>query len=47
MAKNGILVEEKEDDEIEDALRILISDPGLREKYGEVLYEKVKKDFYF
>ncbi len=45
--ENGILVEDKEEDEIEDALRVLISDEGLRDKYSEALYEKVKEEFSF
>ena len=45
--ENGILVEAKEDDDIEDALKVLISDVGLREKYGEALYGKVKGEFSF
>lgn len=45
--ENGVLVEEKEDDEIEDALKKLISNPNLKKQYGQALYEKVKNEFSF
>ncbi len=45
--KTGILVEAKEDDDIEDALEILISDERLRDAYGQTLYEKIKNEFSF
>ncbi|MBU1046711.1 glycosyltransferase family 4 protein [Patescibacteria group bacterium] len=45
--ENGILVEAKDDDEIEEALGVLINDEGLREGYGRTLYDEVKSEFSF
>ncbi|MBU4536636.1 glycosyltransferase [Patescibacteria group bacterium] len=45
--ENGILVEAKDENEIEEALGVLISDEGLRDGYGGTLYEKVKEEFSF
>ncbi|MCK5286108.1 MAG: glycosyltransferase family 4 protein [Candidatus Pacebacteria bacterium] len=45
--ENGILIGEKEEDEIEDALEKLIKDENLRNKLSENLYTKVKEKFSF
>ncbi|MEA2113023.1 MAG: glycosyltransferase [Patescibacteria group bacterium] len=44
---SGILIEEKEDDDVEEALKKLILDKQLQEKLGKNLYSNVKEKFSF
>ncbi|MCK5021732.1 MAG: glycosyltransferase family 4 protein [Candidatus Pacebacteria bacterium] len=45
--KSGILIEAKEDDDIEDALEVLIKDEKKRVEYGEELYKVIEEKFTF
>ena len=45
--QSGILIEEKEDDEVEDALETLIKNEELQKNYGETLFNKIKEKFSF